>query len=221
MPPGKVEPGEVQLIRSTPEHPFYVYGKAWTPLGELKPDDWIRTDDGWVEVNRVEDPGRYETVYNLRVADFHTYFVGDHHWAYSVWAHNADCLPTPRAAQHGATDHQGEMNRLAALYQGGTPHPRMPPGVAPVRAEVRTNQAPLNPTNPAGPPLRAGTVSPNGQYNVRPDVQILGTDGRVYVTEVTRGGSVAAANYEAVRQAQLQTEYGTAFGGYNQVVLPP
>jgi hypothetical protein len=29
-------------------------------------------------------------VYNLRVADFHTYFVGDKAWRFSLWAHNAD-----------------------------------------------------------------------------------------------------------------------------------
>jgi hypothetical protein len=28
-------------------------------------------------------------VYNLRVADFHTYFVGCDEWGFSVWAHNA------------------------------------------------------------------------------------------------------------------------------------
>ncbi len=29
-----------------------------------------------------------ETVYNLRVADYHTYFVGCDEWGFSVWAHN-------------------------------------------------------------------------------------------------------------------------------------
>jgi hypothetical protein len=28
------------------------------------------------------------TVYNLRVADFHTYFVGSEDWGFSAWAHN-------------------------------------------------------------------------------------------------------------------------------------
>src|SRR2546429_281150 len=63
VPPGKIEPGQEQVIGTTAEHPFYVYGKGWTRLAEIKPGDWIRTDDGWVEVNKVEDTGRYETVY--------------------------------------------------------------------------------------------------------------------------------------------------------------
>jgi hypothetical protein len=38
----------------------------------------------------VEDTGAWATVYNLRVADYHTYFVGGEDWGFSVWAHNAD-----------------------------------------------------------------------------------------------------------------------------------
>ena len=30
------------------------------------------------------------TVYNLRVADYHTYFVGSREWGFSVWAHHAN-----------------------------------------------------------------------------------------------------------------------------------
>ena len=36
------------------------------------------------------DAGRYATVYNLRVADSHTYFVGDGDRGWSVWAHNSE-----------------------------------------------------------------------------------------------------------------------------------
>ncbi|MEJ5277470.1 MAG: hypothetical protein WHU94_16335, partial [Thermogemmata sp.] len=32
-------------------------------------------------------------LYNLRVADYHTYFVGDAHWDFSVWAHNSYNAP--------------------------------------------------------------------------------------------------------------------------------
>ena len=32
---------------------------------------------------------RDATVYNLRVADYHTYFVGDESWGFTLWAHNA------------------------------------------------------------------------------------------------------------------------------------
>jgi hypothetical protein len=29
-------------------------------------------------------------VYNMRVAEYHTYFVGCEAWGFSVWAHNSD-----------------------------------------------------------------------------------------------------------------------------------
>ena len=38
----------------------------------------------WVAVESVENTGKYETVYNLRVADYSTYFVGGEAWGFSV-----------------------------------------------------------------------------------------------------------------------------------------
>src|SRR5262249_4337515 len=43
----------------------------------------------WVTLEEVYDTGKYETVYNFRVAEYHTYFVGSEEWGFSVWAHNA------------------------------------------------------------------------------------------------------------------------------------
>src|SRR5262249_43824821 len=78
-----------QLIRSTAEHPFFVKGKGWTPLNRINAGDAIWTEaSGWVTVEVVEETGQWETVYNFRIADHHTYFVGCHEWGFSVWAHN-------------------------------------------------------------------------------------------------------------------------------------
>ena len=41
-------------------------------------------------VEEVSDTRSVETVYNFRVADYHTYFVGCDEWGFSVWAHNAE-----------------------------------------------------------------------------------------------------------------------------------
>lgn len=76
------------VIGTTAEHPFYVRGKGWTAAGQLKEGDLIRTIDGWVPVKKIEDSGRYETVYNLAVEDHRTYFVGAPEWGFGVWAHN-------------------------------------------------------------------------------------------------------------------------------------
>jgi hypothetical protein len=69
-----------RTIESTPEHPFYVLGKKWVPLNELQPGDAVRLVDGWGLVEAVADTGRLEFVYNCRVADYHTYFVGSEEW---------------------------------------------------------------------------------------------------------------------------------------------
>jgi hypothetical protein len=84
-----------ELIRTTPEHPFFVEDHGWTPAGSLKAGNRIVTLIGdSVPVSEVFDTGEWEVVYNIRVAEYHTYFVGDEHWGFAAWAHNmyADAL---------------------------------------------------------------------------------------------------------------------------------
>jgi hypothetical protein len=79
-----------QVIRTTAEHPFWVQGKGWLPASELQVGDLLNSHDGqWVAVEDLLDTSEYETVYNLRITDYHTYFVGSRDWGFSVWAHNA------------------------------------------------------------------------------------------------------------------------------------
>jgi hypothetical protein len=40
-------------------------------------------------VEGVWDTGETVRVYNLQIAEYHTYFVGTSEWGFSVWAHNA------------------------------------------------------------------------------------------------------------------------------------
>src|SRR5207249_766311 len=66
-----------QVIRTTPRHPFYVWGKGWVEASLLEPGDRLRSHDGrMVAVEEVVDSGMEEVVYNCRVSDYHTYFVG-------------------------------------------------------------------------------------------------------------------------------------------------
>ena len=77
------------MIRTTGEHPFYIVGKGWTDACLLQPGDLLCSRDGRaVPVQECCDTGEYETVYNCRVAEYHTYFVGDATWPFSIWAHN-------------------------------------------------------------------------------------------------------------------------------------
>ena len=78
-----------RVMATTPEHPFYVQDKGWIPAGELQIGDLLSTEAGdWIAVEDLLDTGEIATVYNLRVADYHTYFVGSTHWGFSVWVHN-------------------------------------------------------------------------------------------------------------------------------------
>ncbi|VTS04902.1 polymorphic toxin-type HINT domain-containing protein [Tuwongella immobilis] len=78
-----------QLIETTTEHPFWVVGRGWTPVWELTNGDALTTMSGEsVSVEGVHETDRRQTVYNLRVSDYHTYFVGCDEWGFSVWVHN-------------------------------------------------------------------------------------------------------------------------------------
>jgi hypothetical protein len=78
------------VIQTTAEHPFWVHGKGWVAAGQLAIGDLLSSHDGqWVALEDLLHTGEVETVYNLRIADYHTYFVGSRQWAFSVWAHNS------------------------------------------------------------------------------------------------------------------------------------
>jgi hypothetical protein len=66
-----------------------VRGQGWTAAKDLRIGDLLRSHDGrWIPVADLCDSGEDVAVYNLRVADYHTYFVGSLEWGFSVWAHN-------------------------------------------------------------------------------------------------------------------------------------
>jgi hypothetical protein len=85
-------------IGTTDEHPFYVPAReAFVPARELKVGDQLISHDGrLMAIDAVRVTGQIAKVYNLRVADYHTYFVGCDEWGWSVWAHNACLTPAQK-----------------------------------------------------------------------------------------------------------------------------
>lgn len=87
-------------ITTTEEHPFWVEGKGWTPVRDLKPGDVLFTHDGEpATVSHVLTPEEYAkligrsdgccspyVVYNFEVEDFNTYFVD----IAGIWVHNCN-----------------------------------------------------------------------------------------------------------------------------------
>jgi Pretoxin HINT domain len=82
-----------QVIKTTAAHPFWVYNRGWVEAAQLRTGDLLSARDGqWVAVEELFHTGEFVPVYNVRVADFHTYFVGDDDWGFDLWAHNAKCI---------------------------------------------------------------------------------------------------------------------------------
>ncbi len=78
-PPTPVHQFEVdgKTIVASLGHHFWISGEGWTKTRELILDHPVHTVTGMRRITLVEDKGEIEPVYNLVVADFHTYFVGD------------------------------------------------------------------------------------------------------------------------------------------------
>ncbi len=78
-----------RVIRVTGLHPFFVEGQGWTPAEKLRVGDRLATNGAEaVAVEKLSESRGEESVYNLRVADHHTYFVGEREWGFAVWTHN-------------------------------------------------------------------------------------------------------------------------------------
>ena len=79
-----------EKIVTTDNHPFYVQGRGFIEAGNLFVDDKLVSVEGKdliVESIEIEKVDETVTVYNFKVDDYHTYFVGEN----AVWVHNAEC----------------------------------------------------------------------------------------------------------------------------------
>jgi hypothetical protein len=72
----KVDLGHGGSIVATAIHRFWRTGKGWAMARELKPGDVVRTLGGVATVARVT-AAEVQPVYNLEVAEGHSFFVGD------------------------------------------------------------------------------------------------------------------------------------------------
>jgi RHS repeat-associated protein len=65
-----------EKVLVTAEHPFYVEGKGWVTVKDLKPNDKLRTSTGeQVKVDTVKMMDKKIEVYNIEVDGNHNYFV--------------------------------------------------------------------------------------------------------------------------------------------------
>jgi hypothetical protein len=87
----QVQVGE-DTFRTTAGHLFWVAGRGWLRVRELRPGMQIHTVGGGEMVVEIEEDTPSAETHNLVVADFHTYFVGNSR----VLSHDVtNRLPTP------------------------------------------------------------------------------------------------------------------------------
>lgn len=116
-----------ELIKTTPNHPFYTAMGEWVAAGKLQIGDTIRNGEwevGTVEaITFVYQP---RPMYNLTVDTAHTYFVGDGQWL----VHNS-CINLPKwkpgDPTRGVIDINNSLTPLISGKNGG-PALQMPPG---------------------------------------------------------------------------------------------
>ncbi|HEY0707122.1 MAG TPA: polymorphic toxin-type HINT domain-containing protein [Polyangia bacterium] len=83
--------GTEDLLEVTPNHPFFVEGRGWIEAGTLVPGQDLLLDyrGQRVDITSATSVAAQVVVYNLEVADYHTYFAG----RLGIWAHNVGYQP--------------------------------------------------------------------------------------------------------------------------------
>ncbi|MDL2275862.1 HINT domain-containing protein [Desulfosarcina sp. OttesenSCG-928-G10] len=77
--------GDTETFGVTAGHPFWEKTRGWVGARELLPGDEVFTSTGgWLRVTGGTWLAERQTVYNIEVEGFHTYFVGHS----QVWVHN-------------------------------------------------------------------------------------------------------------------------------------
>ncbi|MEK3824258.1 polymorphic toxin-type HINT domain-containing protein [Paenibacillus sp. FSL K6-1558] len=91
----KVHIGD-EIIEATAEHPFWLDGKGWTFVKDLKVGDLLVSSDGTkLAIDKIEKEPREATVYNFEVRDFNSYFVSN----LGIWVHNCEVNISKPAAR--------------------------------------------------------------------------------------------------------------------------
>lgn len=105
-------------IDTTTNHPFYVIGRGWVAAGDLVDGDEIYLLDGtkaYVTDSELEKLAEPIKVYNLEVADFNTYFVGNEAVLVHNYSSNGDSSEDLTKVRH-YTNRKG----LEGIEESGT-----------------------------------------------------------------------------------------------------
>jgi hypothetical protein len=103
-----------EVIEATGLHPFWLDGKGWTLVQDLKVRDLLVSSDGTkLEIDGIEKSPRQTTVYNFMVADYHSYFVSN----LGIWVHNCSIITAGKNFKDHFIRHKGILeNALGTKY---------------------------------------------------------------------------------------------------------
>jgi RHS repeat-associated protein len=105
------ESGTAEQLVVTAEHPFRRPGQGWVAAGELSPGEQVLSIRGrWLRVGSLTWVRGRHTVYNLEVAEDHSYAVGQ----LGAWVHNATYRAGAKPA--GPTTGVGDPNAKGGVY---------------------------------------------------------------------------------------------------------
>jgi RHS repeat-associated protein len=106
--------GEEETLQVTADHPFWSTTEGWIGAQELTQGEAIELrSEGWSKLVSSASVARKATVYNIEVADLHTYFVGEQ----GLLVHNL-CLNGARSI---ATTSKISFTRLGHAARGAAP----------------------------------------------------------------------------------------------------
>jgi len=108
--------GETANFETTDDHPWWIAGQGWKKTEELAVGMAVVTRDGkGMIVSSVVESDRTDATYNLTVADFETYFVGED----SILVHNCPTGSYTNTHASGKTyDGKGDPKRAATSGRG-------------------------------------------------------------------------------------------------------
>ena len=145
-------------FRFTSEHPFFANAGLWIEAGALEVGDRVYDSTGrtgWVEgVELVSQP---QVMYNLTVAEAHTFFVGVGRWL----VHNDSCDIHWPSKPHGVSAH---WERMVKVVENLASSGRF--------TDIYVNKSITTATN--------GLV----QSGFRPDIMARTASGRFFLVEV-------------------------------------
>ena len=103
-----------ERYETTDDHPWRTADNQWVTSATLKHGQVLARENGTAIVTSVVDTKSTKLTYNLEVADFHTYFVGEA----ETWVHNSCVYPSTSPVWRGLDPWRGKVRTDGKQYYG-------------------------------------------------------------------------------------------------------